>query len=309
MSDIVTVTVNPTLDLSFETETVLPTEKLRSDHERRDPGGGGINVARMIRALGGDTLALVAVGGAIGRFVTEALKREGVPFRAVWIEDYSRESISVFERSTGRQYRFVLPGPHFHPPEWQAVLDELTRLPSTAVVASGSLAPGIPDDFYARLVRLAHDEGRKVVVDTTGPALEPALAEGVWLYKPNRQELAEFVGHALDDRAAVEAAARDVVASGRAEVVAVSLGAEGAVLADSRAAVHVPAPHVRTASTIGAGDSFLGALVHALVRRMNLDDALRLAVAAGSAKTGLAGNATLSREAVEALVEEMAPAG
>jgi 6-phosphofructokinase 2 len=308
VTEIATLTVNPTLDLSFETETVVPTEKLRSDHERRDPGGGGINVARMVKVLGGEAIALITVGGSIGRFVTEALKRESVAYRAIWIEDYTRESISVFERSTGKQFRFVLPGPRFHEREWKAVLGQLERMPYEALVASGSLAPGIPNDFYARVAHAAHARNRRVVVDTSGPALAPALAEGIWLYKPNRKELEDFVGHALDDRAAVTDAAREVVASGRAEIVAVSLGVEGAIIVDRRSSAYVPAPHVRTASTIGAGDSFLGALVHGLVRDMGLEHSLRLAVAAGSAKTCLSGNAALTREAVEALMDDMVPA-
>jgi 6-phosphofructokinase 2 len=309
VTEIATLTVNPTLDLSFETETVVPTEKLRSHHERRDPGGGGINVARMVKVLGGDAIALITVGGSIGRFVTEALKREGVVYRAIWIEDYTRESISVYERATGKQFRFVLPGPRFQEREWKAVLGQLERMPYEALVASGSLAPGVPNDFYARVAHAAHARGRRVVVDTTGPALAPALAEGIWLYKPNRKELEDFVGHALDDRSAVTEAAREVVASGRAEIVAVSLGVEGAIAVDARSSAFVPAPHVRTTSTIGAGDSFLGALVHGLVRGMGLEASLRLAVAAGSAKTCLAGNAALTREAVEALMDDMVPAG
>ena len=285
MPDIVTLTINPAVDIFVNVARVEPTSKLRCSSPKRDPGGGGINVARVVHRLGGNVAAIYPTGGAIGKLLHRLLEREGVDSIVTPSHVETRENFTAFEEESGLQYRFVLPGSALHRPEWEAMLDKLTGLPHRPriVVASGSVPPGVPDDVYADMTRRARKLGARMVIDTSGPALGAALAEGVSLIKPNQNELSEFVGQTLetdDDRIA---ACRKLIADGRTEMVALTLGENGAMLVTRERVLRSAPLEIEVSSAVGAGDSFLGGLVAALAKDAPLEEAFRLAVAAGSA--------------------------
>ncbi|PKO40928.1 MAG: phosphofructokinase [Betaproteobacteria bacterium HGW-Betaproteobacteria-3] len=285
MPDILTLTMNPALDVWTSTERVTGTHKLRCSAAQWHPGGGGINVARVLRRLGSDCLALYLAGGMTGQRLTQLLEAEQVPRQCIDIAGETRESFSVHERASGLDYRFVLPGPTLRPHEWDACIAYLRALAPAPryLVVSGSLPPGAPRDLHAQLARLARASGSRLVVDTSGPALAAALEEGVYLIKPSLRELRELTGQPLTHEPQWLAAAQQIVCDGRAEMVALSLGAQGAVLVSRDATVRAQGLAVPVASTIGAGDSFLGGLLWALSRAMPLEQALRQAMAAGAA--------------------------
>ena len=307
MTDILTLTMNPALDLATSTATVTDTHKLRCSAPLRFPGGGGINVARVLQRLGADCLALYPVGGVQGQQLRQLLDHEQVRSCCVEIAGETRQSFSVLETSSGREYRFVLPGPTLAPAEWQACLDRFSALdaPPRYLVASGSLPPGVPADFYARLARLARARGTRVVLDTSGPALAEALQEGVYLVKPSLRELRQLTGQPLADEAQWRAAAQQLVASGQAELVALSLGAQGALLVSAEQSWRAPALAQQVLSATGAGDSFVGAMVWALNREAGLAEAFRYGVAAGSAALLSAGTGLCSKADVERLYAEV----
>jgi 6-phosphofructokinase 2 len=197
---LLTVTVNPALDLSTTTGRVVSEHKLRCGPGRLDPGGGGVNVARVVHRLGGQALAVYTAGGASGEAYRRLIEAEHVPTLVVPIRESTRQNLTVDETTTGRQFRFVLEGPRLGEAEWRACLALVAAsIPVGGyVVASGSLPPGVPEDFYARVARLARARGARCVVDASGPALREALAEGVFLVKPSRRELGEHVGAVLD---------------------------------------------------------------------------------------------------------------
>ena len=182
MTDVVTLTMNPSIDLSVSVERVAPFQKLRTSDERRDPGGGGINVARVLERLGADVTAVYPSGGALGQLLRQLVDREGITEVTIPISGETREDVTVVERATGLQYRFVLPGPQLREHEWRACLGKFEALdPRTRfVVCSGSLPPGVPDDFYGRVVAAAKQAGRKIVIDSSGPSLRAALHEGIY---------------------------------------------------------------------------------------------------------------------------------
>lgn len=285
MPAIATLTPNPAVDNFTSTARVEPTHKLRCGPVLLHPGGGGINVARVLARLGVDVLALYPAGGVTGHQLRELLAAEGVADEVLPIAGTTRESFTAHEESSGLDWRFVLPGPQLAAAEWQACLDRACALRPSAglLVASGSLPPGVPDDFYGRLARGLAPAGVRLVLDTSGAPLAAALQAGVYLVKPSLRELQELTGSALDDPPQRRAACRSLVDAGRAAVVALSLGAEGAMLVSGSGAWHAPALPVQVVSTIGAGDSFLGGLVAALVRGDGLDAALRQAMAASAA--------------------------
>lgn len=282
-----TLTMNPALDLSTSTDRVVSEHKLRCGPTRLDPGGGGINVSRVVHLFGGESLAIYAVGGLTGAALRHMLDFEGVSSRAVPISGTTRQSFTVDESDTGTQFRFVLQGPELSEPEWKACLAAVQQTVTHAgyLVASGSLPPGVPDDFYARVARLARESGTRFVLDASGVPLHEALAEGVYLVKPSRRELGELVGARLDTEQSQVEAASGLIAAGSAELVALTRGAEGAVLASAAGVARLSVPTVHVLSTVGAGDSFLGALVLRLSEGRDADAAFRFAVATGSATT------------------------
>ncbi|UFZ07747.1 1-phosphofructokinase family hexose kinase [Bradyrhizobium ontarionense] len=293
MSDIVTITPNPAVDVSTTVEKIVPVAKLRGTTQRRDPGGGGINVARVITRLGGDVTALYPVGGPTGQLLKQLVEKEGVTGRTWTTAEDTREDFFVQERATGQPYRFILPGPTLTAAEWQAGLTLLAGLDPFPrfVIGSGSLPHGVPTDFYARVARLARSRGAQFVLDTSGPALAAAVAGGVDLIKPSLREMQEFVGGELPDAMAWEDAARTLVTTGKAGTVALTMGHLGALLVTSDRVLRAQPLTMVPVNAVGAGDSFLGALVAKLAADVPLEDAFRFAVAAGAAallRTGTA---------------------
>ena len=307
MTDILTLTMNPALDIASATERVQPTHKLRCDTAQEHPGGGGVNVARVVHRLGGDCAAIFPAGGFTGDLLRRLLDEEGVTALSVDIAGETRESFSVRESSTGQQFRFVLPGPELSESEWQRCLERVFTPGMTPryVVASGSLPPGVPDDFYVRLIRLLKPAGVKLILDSSGPALAAALQEGVYMVKPSLRELRELFGQPLATKPEWLAAAAQLVAKGKAQIVVLSLGAGGAWLISADGSCFAPALHVPVLGSIGAGDSFVGAMVWALARGLPLRDAFRYGVAAGSAALLSAGTALCQPQDVERLHAEV----
>jgi 6-phosphofructokinase 2 len=307
MTDILTVTMNPAVDISTSTDHVLPTHKIRCGISQRHPGGGGINVARVIHRLKGDCLALYPAGGIYGRLLQQLLDEEGINGRCIRVAGETRESFSVKETSTGQEFRFVLPGPDLSAMECQSVLDfiaDLKTLPRYVVI-SGSLPLGVPVDFYARLARLAKANGSRVVLDTSGPALASALQEGVFLAKPSLRELRDLVGEPLETEFEWKHAAEQLVLQGRAQVIVLSLGEGGAWLVSKEGAFFAPALPVTVISAIGAGDSFVGAMVWALSRGLDLRESFRYGVAAGSAALLSGGTGLCHSEDVDRLLGDV----
>jgi 6-phosphofructokinase 2 len=297
---IVTLTMNPAIDLASRAREVRPIHKIRTFDEQLDPGGGGVNVARVIHALGGDTLALVLTGGVTGQFLLELLDDAGVPRQSVAVAGRTRVSTTVHDESSGLEYRFVPEGPVVSEQEWRAVLAALESIEAGWLVISGSLPRGVPEDFYARVIRARAACGQRCVLDCSGPPLRAALGQGLTLLKPSLNELEHLLGRELRDPVAQDLEALALTRDGAARMVAVTLGAEGALLAAGERVYRQPALPGPVRSTVGAGDAFLGAMVLALARDAAPEDALRWALgAAGVAVSGL-GTARLTRAEVEA---------
>lgn len=310
--EILTLTVNPAVDVSTAVERVVDTHKLRCETATRHPGGGGINVARVIQRLDGASahcLALYLAGGVAGDLLEQLLAAERVDCRRLHIAGETRENFSVKERSTGREFRFVLPGAPVTAAEWANALDAFEALMPAPryLVLSGSLPPGVPAPAYAELAQRANARGTRVVLDTSGPPLALALEAGVYLVKPSLGELAELAGRPLADEAAQIAAALEIVAQRRAEIVALTLGEHGALLLSSQERIRVKALPVSVSSAIGAGDSFLAGLVVALRRGEKLAAAARLAQAAASATLLTTGTALCDAEEVRRLYDAESP--
>jgi 6-phosphofructokinase 2 len=306
---IVTLTMNPALDITTSVDVVRPTDKLRCAATRYDPGGGGINVAHIAHELGGSVLAVFPAGGTTGGLIARLLADEGVPFWQVPIAAATRESFTINERSSGEQYRFVLPGPQLTLREQAHCLEQLRMAAKSAefVVASGSLPPGVTTDFYQRVADMCRHVGARLILDTSGGGLRH-VSSGVFLLKASVRELRECVGRPLETEAEQLAAAHELVDSGRAEVVLVSLGSKGALLATAHASQRFSAIPMPGGSGVGAGDAMVAAITVGLSRGWPLVKSVRLGIAAGAAMLMTPGTATCDRADVEKLFVRSAEA-
>jgi 6-phosphofructokinase 2 len=302
---IVTLTLNPSLDKSTSVPFLQPDKKLRCDQPVYEPGGGGINVSRAIKILGGESLAIYAAGGQSADQIEALLQKEGVDQQVIKTENQTRENLVVLDRSTSNQYRFGMPGGEISQEELQRCLDAVRDLPDDVeyLVASGSLPPGAPDDFYGEIGKIANDKKIKYVVDTSGNALSKATEAGLFLLKPNLGELSHLAGKEEISGMEQEEIAQKIIGKGKAEILAVSLGARGAMLVTKDYIEYIVPPTVKQNSTVGAGDSMVAGMIWSMSRGDDLRDAVKWGVAAGTAATMTPGTELCRKENVEEIFD------
>lgn len=311
MFPIVTLTMNPALDENSSVEYIFSDAKLRCQAPLLEPGGGGVNVARAVTRLGGEALAVYAAGGPSGDLLGNLLEQEAVPRLVIPIAGWTRRNVNVRENATGRQYRFVFPGPTLSENEWRRCLDTLERVRPRPefVVASGSLPPGVPVDFYARVAGIARELEARFVLDASGDPLRLAVVEGVFLVKPSLDEFQQLTGGGALAESGLAEAARHLIAKGHCEAVVLSLGGGGALWVTAAREERLGAPAVPVASSVGAGDAMVAGIVLCLARGKSLPEAVRFGVAAGAAAVMNPGTQLCRREDTERLFEQMRPVG
>jgi len=281
---ILTVTLNPALDTTTSVPRLEPQRKLRCGPALLHPGGGGANVSRAIRELGGSSRAFVALGGHTGHQYRDLLHAAGVECIEYTLSGETRASMTVMEEETGLHYRFVMPGPPQDPRHGEEILAELGRIIAGGVgyvVASGSLLPGIAGDFYARLGDVVRWHNARLILDTHGAALKQGLAGRPFLIRLNQLEAEELAGD-ITARSSPADVAAQLVATGSADVAVFAMGERGSLVTTRDAQFTIAPPEVRVHSMVGAGDSYVAALTLALARGWSLESANRFGVAAAA---------------------------
>ncbi|KAF2518515.1 1-phosphofructokinase family hexose kinase [Flavobacterium salilacus subsp. salilacus] len=310
INNVLTITLNPTVDKSSSVANIKPEKKLRCAAPKYEPGGGGINVSRGLLRLGITTTALFTAGGRTGSLLQQLLEEEDITTLPVQVAAQTRENFIVVDTFTNEQYRFGMPGEAITDSETATIyktIKAITPFPEIVVI-SGSLPPGIAPVFVKTLVKLAKEKGSKVVLDTSGEALSAALEEGVYLLKPNIGELSRLSGiEHLDNEMTVQAAMQ-LINKGMAEVIVVSMGAQGAYLVTKEQTAHIPAPAVKKMSTVGAGDSMVAGMVAMLAKGGTVLDMVRMGVACGSAATMNPGTGLFKKEDAERLYQWLSKA-
>ncbi|MCH8029631.1 MAG: 1-phosphofructokinase family hexose kinase [Candidatus Dadabacteria bacterium] len=307
MKTVVTITMNPAIDKSTGVEVVAPEIKLRCGAPRFELGGGGINVSRALRELGGSSTALYTSGGYSGKLLESILNSEGIDHRPVRVDEMTRINLIVRETSTGKQYRFGMPGQPLTEEEWRKCLEMLCTVEPRPefIVASGSLPPGVPEDFYAMVADAGGEIGAKTIVDTSGEPLRRVARKGVFMIKTNLREFGLLTGLEIKNNEELMSAATDVVEKGSAEVLVVSLGAEGAFGAWKGGNIYIASPEVPVRSAVGAGDSMVAGIVLKLAMDKSVEEALLMGVAAGAAAAMTAGSELCREEDAMKLYRQM----
>ncbi|CAM6241831.1 6-phosphofructokinase II [Enterobacter hormaechei] len=308
MASIYTLTLSPSLDSATMTPQIYPEGKLRCSAPVFEPGGGGINVARAITHLGGKATAIFPAGGATGEHLVALLADEQVAVDTVDARDWTRQNLHVHVDSSGEQYRFVMPGAKLSDDEFRQLEEKVLTIESgSLLVISGSLPPGVKTEKLTALVQAVLQRGIRCIVDSSGDALKAALEPGqLELVKPNQKELSALVNRELSQPDDVRTAAEELVRTGKAHRVVVSLGPQGALAVDKTGFVQVVPPPMKSQSTVGAGDSMVGAMVLKLAQGASLLEMARYGVAAGSAATINQGTRLCSLADTQKIVDYLA---
>lgn len=308
MASIYTLTLSPSLDSATMTPQIYPEGKLRCSAPVFEPGGGGINVARAITHLGGKATAIFPAGGATGEHLVALLADEQVAVDTVDARDWTRQNLHVHVESSGEQYRFVMPGAKLSDDEFRQLEEKVLTIESgSLLVISGSLPPGVRTEKLTALVQAVLQRGIRCIVDSSGDALKAALEPGqLELVKPNQKELSALVNRELNQPDDVRTAAEELVRTGKAHRVVVSLGPQGALAVDKTGCVQVVPPPMKSQSTVGAGDSMVGAMVLKLAQGASLLEMARYGVAAGSAATINQGTRLCSLADTQKIVDYLA---
>jgi len=298
---IVTLTLNPSIDKSVKVDGIVPENKLQCHSVHYQPGGGGINITRVLNRLGVTSFAVFPYGGNSGMSLKELLIKENIEPESISINSWTRENLSVIDTHTGLQYRFGMPGNLLSDSELieiEATLEKLLE-ENDLFVLSGSLAKEMSIDYYVRLIRRLADKNIKVVVDTSGPALKEALNENVYLIKPNQRELAQLAGKDFLSSVEQEKFALEMIKSQKVMYVVVSLGARGAFIASNDGITYQVTPSVSVKSTIGAGDSMVAGLIYAIQNNFSAELMLKWGVACGVAATMTEGPGLANKENID----------
>ena len=306
MKNIITLTVNPALDTYTTIDHLAPNKKLRCQPPMIDPGGGGVNVTRVIHRLGGNSTAIYTRGGHTGKIYSDLLDKEGIDQDPVEIKQDLRENFAVTETSTGNLFRFGLPGPVLEKSEYKSILDKIENISNAEfLVASGSLCPEAPVDFFAQVAKKAKKNNLKFILDTSGKNFSEILKVGAFLLKPNNEELEDLTGKKATNQKEQKKLLLEILNNYPVEVIVLSLGAKGAILATGNKAVHFPALKVFAKSSIGAGDSMVAGIVYNLSLGKSLEEAVLYGLACGSATLKSPGTELLTKRDADLIYQTL----
>lgn len=285
---VLTITMNPAIDVNTETEEVRTNQKVRCKKPDYDPGGGGINVARVLQRLGTNVDAFYLAGGLTGNFLEYLLEKEHISGKRIDINDLTRENTSIIDRSTGEQYRFVMPGPIIQEEEWKQAFERIKKTISgyDIIVGSGSLPPGVPVDFYSRVGKLVLESGKQYILDASGDFLLEGVKNGASFIKPNQEEFESLKKRT--DSASDEELIQKLFDHGIQNIIH-TLGKQGTKLINKKGKKDFRLPEIEVNSSIGAGDSFVGGLVAGLVNEMDTEESICYGISAAASTLKSAG--------------------
>jgi len=302
---IATLTLNPTLDVSYTIRKLVTDQKAHASETCYDPGGNGVNVALGLRSLGIQAHACLITGGEIGTLLQRLLDGRIEHLHPVIVDGETRINCTLLQEDPPLQYEVDGVGPLVSDEALTEISEIFLRFAEGGIgVLTGSIPPGVHRDIYARLTRKLHEHNAHAVVDAQSSLLQAALLEHPYLIKPNRYELEILCGRKLPR---IEDVAREAQLLQRegVEHVCVSLGGQGAIFVNDSGTYYAASPQIDVISTVGAGDSMVAGLIFALSRGKSTEDALRLGVACGSATSATPGTRVFTESEARALMDRI----
>ncbi len=300
---IATVTLNPSLDRHVAVEDLILDDTNRWLTYKREPGGKGINVSRVVKELGGKTTAYGFVGGFAGRTLRAILKQQGVPYDFTPIKTEIRSNFIITDLKTHCQTRISAPGPKVSDGELKKLIAKVVSLKPRPkyIVMAGSVPPGVPFYIYRDLIHEMKARGITTVLDSADLWLQEGIKARPDVVKPNVREAQTAMGVDLASQEDIIRAVRTLIGNGIG-IAAISCGREGMIIGDKDAIYRVVPPAVEVMSTVGAGDSAVAGLIFKLSGGGSLEEASRFAVAAGTAATLTPGTELCHKRDVELLL-------
>lgn len=306
MQNILTITTNPCIDRTVWVNEVVPEKKLRANNTEVEPGGGGINVARAIKAINGNATALYTQGGYTGSYFSEILHTENFPTIAFPINDSTRENTLLIDETSLLEYRIGMAGPTISTDEQEQFLQVLSKQTHFNYwVLSGSLNPKTPVTFYSKIAELAIHQNIKLVVDTSGAALQQLIQLPLFMVKPNLGELAAITGKSLQSTQSIIEAAQQLAFKSNIKNIVISLGKEGAIMISQEGVYKATPPQVAVKSTVGAGDCMVAGITYMFSQGKTAKQALQYGIACGTAATLYSGYGLCKLEDIERLLSEI----
>ncbi|MCD5390266.1 1-phosphofructokinase [candidate division NPL-UPA2 bacterium] len=297
---IATVTLNPTLDRILTVERLSVGSTLPVSDTRQVAGGKGINVARVIKVLGGEVIATGFLGGPTGELMEKKLREEGLRVGFVKIKGNTRSNLTILDPASKTQTHLLEPGPKVDKRELGEFRKKFKRIMARSrfLALSGSLPPGVRQNFYAQLIRLAKQEGVRTVLDSRGEALREGLKASPFMVKPNRRELEEIAGEKLRRRKDMIKVVRSILDKG-IKIVALSLGRQGAIVASHESIWSVSPLKIKVVNSVGSGDALVAGLIYSLTKGAGMEETIRLGMACATANALISGAGFCRKEAIE----------
>lgn len=302
---ILTVTLNPAVDKTCQVTRLVKGQVNRMTECKNLAGGKGINVTKVLRQYKEEVNATGFLGGYNGMFISDELERIGAKSAFTKIARETRTNINIISED-GYVTEVLEPGPEISEQERINFLDQFYALvnESELIVISGSMAPGIEEEYYAKMIEICHQAGKKVLVDTSGEPLKKSIEAKPYLIKPNKRELEYAVGKKLESEEEVFKAAQELAEKG-IHMVVVTLGAKGLICVADRQAFRVVPPKVKTVNTVGSGDCVLAVLTMGIKKGDSLEVMLKEAVALSAANVTTLENGQISMEKVREIYKEV----
>lgn len=302
---ILTVTLNPTIDRVYFLESYEAGKVMRVKNATCSAGGKGINVARVARILGCETSAMGYVGGYTGEFIKTEMESQGVKNLFTDIKGVTRTCVNISDKS-GKSSELLEAGPEITEEEKIKFISDFSSVirDYSIIVVSGSLPKGLTPDFYKELVRIAKDNHKKIIVDTSGNALKEILGSKPYMVKPNDDEVSELMGKAVETNADIKEALYYLKEMG-VEIPFISLGKNGAAALIEGKAFHFIPPAVKAVNTVGSGDSAVAGVSAGIDMGYDLISAFKLGMAAGSVNTLFEKTGYVTKELVDSIFKQI----
>ncbi|MBP5094104.1 MAG: 1-phosphofructokinase [Abditibacteriota bacterium] len=304
---IITVTPNTAVDKTYMVHGFALDKVNRPESAHTVPGGKGVNVSRVLRTLGVDTIATGFIAGSAGAMIEHGLTNEEIPHDFVRTEGESRLCMGIIDPENGTQTEINEAGPNISEEDLNALKDKIiSLLPSADYIAfCGSVPAGIPDDFYAEMIKTANDAGVKTVLDSSGVQLRNGIKASPKIIKPNTNELSQVAETEIFTLEEILDGAKTFRTLYGVETVAVTMGRTGAMVIRGDEAYAAKSPEIEFVSAVGSGDSFLAAFMAAEMKGCSLGECLEWATAAGAANAAISGSGFCTKEMIYALKEKI----